>query len=150
VIVRNARIADLDALSELAYASKQSWGYDDSFMAACREELTVRHEHLSRHIVRVAEDAGTILGFHGVEREGARAELAWLFVAPQAMRRGVGHALLIDAIDVARDVGARTLVVEADPNAVGFYEHEGAVLVGEAPSLSIPGRVLPLLELAIG
>jgi GNAT superfamily N-acetyltransferase len=150
VILRDAHDTDLEALSALAYVSKQSWGYDDAFMAACREELSVRREHLGRHIVRVGEEAGTIVGFHGIEPNGARAELTWLFVAPRAMRRGVGHALLTDAIELARLRGILELVIEADPNAVAFYEHEGAVRIGEAASASIRGRTLPLLELAIG
>ena len=30
--LRDATVADLDALSDLAYASKAHWGYDDAFM----------------------------------------------------------------------------------------------------------------------
>ena len=33
--------------------------------------------------------------------------------------------------------------------AVPFYEHFGARQIGEEPSGSIPGRVLPLLELSL-
>ena len=41
-------------------------------------------------------------------------------------------------------------MIAADPNAVGFYERAGARVVGEIPSDSIAGRVLPLLVLAVG
>ena len=42
-----------------------------------------------------------------------------------------------------RAFGATELYIEADPFAAAFYERMGAVRVGEVPSASIPGRVLP-------
>ena len=73
----------------------------------------------------------------------------WLFVVPAAIGTGVGRILLADAVVVARALGARVLRIEADPNAAAFYQREGAQRVGEAPSASIPGRTLPLFELAV-
>jgi hypothetical protein len=45
-------------------------------------------------------------------------------------------------------LGARTLVIQGDPNAAAFYAAAGALLVGERPSASSAGRALPLYELA--
>jgi GNAT superfamily N-acetyltransferase len=72
-----------------------------------------------------------------------------LFVDPDAMRRGIGQALLADALGIAAGAGATRVRIEADPNATPFYERAGAVRVGDVPSGSIPGRVLPLLELDV-
>ena len=124
-------------MSALAFASKAHWGYDDAFMEACREELTLRPSDLARWRVRVA---GERAGVHAVSPDG---ELQWLFVAPAAMGCCVGAALFADACDVARAFGATELYIEADPFAAAFYERMGAVRVGEVPSASIPGRVLP-------
>jgi hypothetical protein len=41
-------------------------------------------------------------------------------------------------------------LIRADPNAVGFYLRAGTRVIGEIPSDSIAGRVLPLLVLAVG
>jgi GNAT superfamily N-acetyltransferase len=153
VKLRDATVADLDALSALAYASKAHWGYDDSFMRACRDELTVHAVDLERAVVRVAteEMERGLLGFHCVAPLTADlVELTWCFVAPPAMGRGVGRALLADAASVAALAGARVLRIEADPNAEAFYLRHGARRVGEVPSASVPGRALPLLELAVG
>lgn len=146
MIVRDAGIADLVVLSALAFTSKAYWGYDDAFMEACRAELTVRAEHLETYVVRIAELDGAIAGFHGVERTAKHPELMWLFVAPEFMGRGIGRALLDDAAAVARDLGAATLTIVADPNAQAFYVRAGARVVGAEPSGSIPGRNLPRLE----
>ena len=37
-------------------------------------------------------------------------------------------------------------MIDSDPEARPFYEAMGAVLVGDSPSASIPGRRLPRLE----
>ena len=46
-----------------------------------------------------------------------------------------------------RDAGRLTIL--ADPNAAAFYERAGAVRIGEAPSDSVPGRLLPLYEVRL-
>jgi GNAT superfamily N-acetyltransferase len=149
IAIHDARVADLQELNRLAYASKASWGYDDAFMAACREELTLRAADLDRTVIRVGMADDAIVGFASVACEGEAAELTALFVAPGAMRRGVGRTLLSDAVEVARAAGACRIRIEADPNAVGFYRAAGAQPRGDVPSQSIPGRRLPVLELVV-
>jgi hypothetical protein len=39
-------------------------------------------------------------------------------------------------------------VIQGDPNAAEFYQRCGARKIGERPSASIPGRVLPLYACA--
>jgi len=142
--IRDAAPADCDALSSLAFVSKAHWGYDDAFMDACRAELTITRADLETARVRVAVDT-RVDGFHGV-RNG---ELVWMFVAPDAIGRGIGRTLLLDACAVARAAGNEVLRIEADPHAAAFYEHLGARRVGEVASASIAGRVLPLYEMAL-
>jgi GNAT superfamily N-acetyltransferase len=146
LLIRDARADDCDALSALAFASKAHWGYDDAFMEACRAELTVTPSDLERVSLRVAEQDGSIVGFHAVD-DGD--EILWFFVAPEHMGKGIGAALFADACRVARDRGVTTLRIEADPYAAEFYERMGAVRIGVAPSASIPGRDLPLLSIDV-
>ena len=56
---------------------------------------------------------------------------------------------MLHAIDEARRRGAKRLTILADPYAAAFYERHGARPVGEAPSDAIPGRLLPLYEVAL-
>jgi GNAT superfamily N-acetyltransferase len=149
VIVRDGSVADLDELNRLALASKASWGYDDGFMAACRDELTLRPADLAHTVVRVGVEHDAVVGYAALVCDGEAAELTALFVAPDAMRRNVGRTLLEDAVDLARAAGARRLRIESDPNAAGFYARAGAERRGDVPSQSVPGRRLPLLELVI-
>jgi GNAT superfamily N-acetyltransferase len=143
-VIRDADPTDCATLSVLAMLSKAYWGYDEAFMDACRAELTVRPADLERGRVRVFDD-GELAGFHGI----IDGELQWMFVAPAAIGCGIGVLLWADAVTIAKEQGIETLRIESDPNAVGFYERMGAKRVGEVPSVSVPGRELPLLEFAV-
>src|SRR5436305_14891374 len=44
---------------------------------------------------------------------------------------------------------AQRLTILADPNAAGFYQRNGAVRIGEAPSDAVPGRLPPLYEVRL-
>ena len=71
------------------------------------------------------------------------AEIYDLFVEPDAMGLGVGRRLWDKLEAVARGMAVAAIGIDADPNAVGFYEHMGARVIGEVPSGSIEGRMLP-------
>ncbi len=145
-VIRPARPEDATHLSALALRSKRHWGYDDAFLSIVRSELTVSPEQTRTHRVMVAERDDRILGFYGLGGTGPDAELAWLFVEPDALRSGVGRALWHHAVDRARSSGCSSLVIESDPFAEGFYLTMGARREGESASRFIPGRVLPVLR----
>ena len=147
------------ALSALCLRSKAHWGYDPDFMEACRAELTITPGQVAAWPTIVAGPAGgPASGLAQFSVEGDRVWLEKLFVDPGAMGRGIGRALFTWAIDAARERGGRVLVIEADPQAVPFYQRLGAVPVGHAPSASIPGhapsasipgRALPVLHYSL-
>lgn len=146
VLVRPAWPDEGPALSVLAMESKARWGYDDDFMARCRDELTITRQRIGRERIRVAEMGGIVAGFSSMKVEDGKASVEDLFVSPRFVRAGIGHILVGDFLQYARRHGIRIVHVEADPNAAAFYEHEGFNLCGEVPSGSIPGRMLPLME----
>ena len=146
--LRPARLEECAALSALALRSKASWGYPADVLARCTAELTLSPELVSHTFV--IETVAGVQGFYALSPlDAQRVELEFLFVEPRALRRGYGRRLLAHAQRHAREaLGARTLVIQGDPNAAAFYRAAGAVRVGERPSASITGRVLPLYELA--
>jgi len=145
-MMRPARCDEIAALSDLAFRSKAYWGYDDAFMEACRGELTVHEADLERFHVFLLEREHAISGFGAVAPGEPEAELWWLFVDPASIGSGAGRTLWQHAVALARSLGVRTLRIESDPNAEGFYLAMGAVRIGEAPSQSIAGRSIPVLE----
>jgi GNAT superfamily N-acetyltransferase len=143
--LRAACPAEAAALTGLALGSKASWGYDDAFMAACRDELTLSEDRVEAARTVVAEEPGSgrVAGFVTLEGEPPHGEIGMLFVARDAMGRGVGRLLYGHALREAARLGFTRLGIDADPNAEPFYRAMGAVTVGRVPSGSVPGRTLP-------
>lgn len=137
--------ADLAAASDLCLRSKAHWGYDAAFMEMCREELTLAGDDLVADQVIAADRDGRLVGVAQVCRGETGCCLEKLFVDPDAMGQGIGGMLFEWAVSAARELGADTLSVEADPDAVPFYEKQGCRPAGMVASGSIPGRQIPRL-----
>jgi GNAT superfamily N-acetyltransferase len=114
-------------------------------MEACRGELSFEPRDLELTPIAVAELNGKSIGVAQIRVVDGEAALLKLFVEPKALRSGTGRALLAWATDVAKKLGATRLTIDADPDAAAFYRRMGACDVGQAPSGSIPGRMLPKL-----
>ncbi|MFI9624748.1 GNAT family N-acetyltransferase [Streptomyces sp. NPDC052042] len=147
--LRPARADEAGLLSGLALESKGHWDYDEAFLAACREELTLRPDDIERLRTTVAEEGGRVLGFTTLEGAPPEGALGMMFVAPGAIGRGLGRRLFEHAMAQARRLGFARLTIDADPNAEPFYAAMGAVRIGSTPSGSIPGRELPLMEYSL-
>ena len=141
--IRPARAEEAGALSDLCFRSKAVWGYDAGLMALMPAALEVAPEEIADGNVWVATGVdGQIAGVVALAPGDAPGvlDLNKLFVEPRHIRSGVGRALLSHAIAEARQRGAQRLTILADPNAAGFYERNGAVQIGKAPSDAVPGR----------
>jgi ribosomal protein S18 acetylase RimI-like enzyme len=143
---RRAGPGDAAALSNLAFRSKASNGYDTAFMEACRAELTFTANTMEAGETWLVETGGELAGFIDVRLQDGAAEVFAMFVEPGLKRNGLGRALWQQLETAARNLGADTVMLDADPAAVPFYEAMGCTVVGESPSGSIPGRMLPRLR----
>ena len=148
--IRRAHPDEADALSALAGRSKAHWGYDAVFLEQIRDAMTLHPDEIGRHEVWVLESAsGAPIGYHRVIL-GDPAELEDLWVDPSAIGFGAGRRLFEHALEIAGRGGASALEIDADPNALGFYERMGAVRIGDTPSTLIPGRSLPRMRIEVG
>jgi L-amino acid N-acyltransferase YncA len=152
--IRRARAHEARALTELSLRAKAVWGYEASFLARCRRAMTLTTREIEHRPHYVAEaPTGAILGFYSLgaaEEEGAATvSLEALFVAPDAIGRGVGRALWDHAVRAARGLGYETLFLVSDPNATGFYLAMGCRPAGGRPSEVDPARALPAFRFAL-
>jgi len=152
VKIRDARIEDAPALTKIAWAAKQSWGYPEAWLRRWTDGLRIDESVLGAMKVRIAEaeDEG-ILGFYALAGSGPIAQLEHLWVRPAMMGRGVGRTLVEHAVETALSSGATEMVIEADPHAEAFYVKLGAERIGAVPA-PVPGaenRTLPLLSIQI-
>ena len=144
--IRRATPGDAAALSVLALSSKAVWGYDATFMAACREELTITPDGIAGRPTWVLKEQGAILGFYQLRIAGGMADVAQFFIAPCSLRGGLGRRLWAHLEAQARAAGCTRLEVDSDPHAEGFYRAMGMIRSGDAASGSIRGRMLPHLQ----
>lgn len=144
--LRPGRADDAPALSALALRSKGHWGYDASFLEACRDELTLSADQVEMLRVVVAEIGSAVAGFVALAGKPPLGDLGHLFVDPPLIGRGVGRCLFGAGVEAARAEGFEAFTVDADPGAEAFYLRMGAKRIGTSASASIPGRRLPRLR----
>ncbi|HEX7518237.1 MAG TPA: GNAT family N-acetyltransferase [Chthoniobacterales bacterium] len=142
-----AKPHDADVLTEIAYAAKRHWGYPERWIESWRDTLTIRAEFIAANVTYCAmEDARTV-GFYLLTNGSGGLHLDHLWITPRAMGRGIGRALFEHALEQARRLGHRTLKIESDPNAEGFYARMGARRVGvTVTNIEDQRRELPLLR----
>lgn len=75
-VLRPAGPDEAAAISALALRSKAHWGYDEAFLAACRDDLTIDPSWCDGVRLVVAEADGTLLGYCRVAGPPPVGELA--------------------------------------------------------------------------
>ncbi len=150
MILREPTPSELPALTSLCQRSKAHWGYPADMLKAFADELTVTPQDLAEDAIMLAEDKRGLAGVVQVSKQGDDAVLEKLFVEPERLGEGTGKILYVWACRVARENGAKHLVIDSDPDAATFYQHMGAVQDGTVESGSIPGRQLPHLVHPLG
>jgi GNAT superfamily N-acetyltransferase len=148
--IRRAEQRDREELARVSFRSKAYWGYDDAFMESVREQLTPSESYIAGGRVYLAETPdGTILGFYGFLYEDEHLWLYDMFIAPEAIRTGIGRMLWNHAVDLARATGEPAFFIESDPNAEAFYLKMGAIRDGQRIAAG-SGRILPVLRYELG
>lgn len=149
--LRPAEVDDVAALTDISIRSKQSNGYDDAFMDACRDELTVTVAHLCQGEYWVACDGDAIVGMASLcpDKGQPSGEVHSFFIDPDHQGRGIGRLLWSRLLERAHAYAMTRIRLDADPNAVPFYKAMGFEVVGDAPSGSIPGRRIPHMVMVL-
>ena len=130
VSIRFAAAADTTALSALYRRSSLSNEGDRENLLAHQDALKLSVAPVVEQRVRVAVVDDRIVGFATVLVTESVGELEDLFVDPDWMRRGIGRALVCDAVARARECGVTRIEVTANGHALDFYESVGFVLAG--------------------
>lgn len=147
--IRKARTDEGPILSRIALRSKAYWGYDESFIEACREDLTISEQKIEGNHVYVLENSSTIIGFYCLAAEGRTGRLDFLFIDPDYIGKGYGKILWESVIHTAREIGLDEFTIDSDPHAEEFYKKMGAVRIGEVESTVFRGRKLPLMKMMV-
>ena len=148
ISIRRVIPEEAELLSHIAQSSKAHWGYPKRWLEIWTPLLTFSPEYFAEHESWVAALDNSPIGFYTLQEQNGNAWIEDLWVLPEYVGQGVGRQLFLDAISRARQMGYKTLQLEADPNALGFYEKMGMHKIGERHS-EVEGqpRVLPIMEM---
>jgi ribosomal protein S18 acetylase RimI-like enzyme len=113
-------------------------------------QLTFTPQYFDENGSWVAVDGNRPIGFYTLLNKNATAWLENLWVLPEYMGKGIGRQLFLHAMIRAHELGFKTMQLEADPNALGFYEKMGMGRIGERLS-EVDGqpRILPIMEIPL-
>jgi len=148
ISIRRTVPKEADVLTQLALSAKAHWGYPDRWMEIWTAQLTFSPEYFEENESWLFVDNAKPIAFYTLQEKNGNAWLENLWVLPEYIGKGVGKQLFLHATELARRRGYKTLQLEADPNAVGFYEKMGMHKIGERHS-EIEGqpRSLPIMEI---
>ena len=148
VKIRPARKDEAQLLSAIALQAKAHWGYPAETLRSWETQLKVTSEDVASKPIYVGEVEEVVVGFYSLAMSGQTWELDNLWILPEFMHRGIGRTLLNHALDLAAKGGARSVVVDADPNAESFYLECGATRYAAvpAPIEGQPERIRPQLR----
>jgi GNAT superfamily N-acetyltransferase len=138
-VIRDAVPADLATLRDVYRRASLSNEGDRVNLLANPEALGFPGLGGDDRRTRVATADGRIAGFATSVPAGDVLELDDLFVDPGWMRRGAGRALVLDAVAIARDLGAGRVEVTANPHALVFYGKAGFIAGNEVRTRFGPG-----------
>jgi GNAT superfamily N-acetyltransferase len=137
-------------LTQIAFAAKRHWDYPERWIQLWSPLLTITPEFIETHETYVVWIDEKPVGFCVLSLENKKASVEHLWVLPEYMGKGIGAELFTYMLSRCKELGARILEIESDPNALGFYERMGAKKVGEAlREVDGQPRVLPVLEIKI-
>jgi len=150
ILIRRARPEEADVLSQIAIAAKGHWNYPEHWMKLWIPQLTFGPAYFEQNESWTAELDGEAIAFYTIQERDGNAWLENIWVLPMYIGHGVGKELFLHVISRSRELGFNTLKLEADPNAVGFYEKMGMRKVGEYRyDLDGQPRILPIMEMKL-
>ena len=113
------------------------------------DDLLVTESYIDQHYVYLVRHQGTIKGYYSyIGENDAIAKLDNLFIDPLNIGSGLGKQLMHDFLDRVRTQGFHKATLDSEPRAEAFYQKFGFRTVNHLES-AIPGRALPVMELAL-
>lgn len=149
-LIRRVNPEEAEVLTQIALFAKRHWGYSERWMEVWTPQLTFSPDYFETNESWVAVEGENPVAFYTLRENNGIAWLENLWVLPEHIGRGIGKELFLHAVSLARQRGYKSLQLEADPNATGFYEKMGMKTIGERHS-EVAGspRILPVMEMTL-
>jgi GNAT superfamily N-acetyltransferase len=140
VHIRYGHVSERSALVELQRRASLVYEETRADLLAHPDAIELPDVQLEDRRVRVAEIASQPVGFSVTLPQTPGAwELDGLFVEPLHWGKGIGRALVLDAMELARHGGVNAIDVIANPRAEDFYKKVGFTGSDHVPTRFGPG-----------
>lgn len=144
--VEKVNISDAKKLTELTVKSKSYWNYAEEQIEKWRPELTITAAYIDKNeVYKLIIDDQLIAYYAYFGLDKGKVKLDNMFITPEFIGMGYGKLLMMDVMNKVKRSGFTGIIIDADPNAKGFYEKMGFLEVGKIES-SISNRFLPVME----
>lgn len=130
-----------------------NWNMSRDKLRAVRRAVFIDEQHVPEELewddaddrayhVLASDDEGVPIGTGRLQIDGRIGRMA---VLREWRRRGVGKAILIALVDLARKEGCSVVRLHAQTHALAFYARQGFVAIGsEFEEAGIPHRAMEL------
>ena len=147
---RPAGPADLALVNQLMREGKAYWGYPEEGVDRFMKVYGIPDAtYFEKNFGYIAEVDQEVVGFYLFTPTETPPELAYFFLNTRFIGQGYGRPLWDHCVQQAQTKGWEKFAFVSDPHALGFYEHMGAIVVGELPMTTLPDHLAPMMEFAL-
>lgn len=147
---QRAKKKDFSELTRLANISKKHWGYSEDLMELWKEDLEINTDYINENEVMNVLSDGQLIGFYALKFDNTNEcyEIDHFWLLPEFMGKGFGKQIFHHIMKTLADKGQSKAILEADPNAAGFYEKMNGKIIGQRES-KVSRRYLPIFEFIV-
>lgn len=149
-MLHKATEKDIPLLNQLIREGKGYWGYPENGLERFFQTFGIANgTYFEKGFGFLAETEDQVMGYILFKFQEDRLELDHFGLDTQFIGQGYGRPLWDHTVMIAQAEGWKEFMFWADPHALGFYEHMGAVKVGERPMVTLPGHMAPIMRFVI-
>ena len=141
---------DLLILNQLIREGKAYWGYPEAGIDRFMDQFGISDiSYFKKSFGFILESSEGVIGTYIFSSDESGPMLDHLFLNTQFIGQGYGRQLWDHCVESARKKGWELFTFWADPNALEFYEHMGAIKIGERPMITLTGHMAPIMQFNI-
>lgn len=135
---------DVEVLTNLAIESESIWGFDKEYMSLFELLYSVTQQFVKNHpVYKLLNDDESLIGFFGLEVMPSSPILEYFYIKADYVGMGFGSTMWNELIRICRSLHIQSFEFVTNPEAAGFYEHNGAKIVDWVTSVMIPNQKIP-------
>ncbi|GHV54567.1 hypothetical protein FACS1894216_14860 [Synergistales bacterium] len=134
--IRPAMPYEADRLSHICFRAMAYRGSTTELLNGLEEtdHFSVSPDDIEANMAYVAEDEeeGDAVGFYLMRASENECVVNKFYVIPESVGEDARAHLFFHACEMAETAGAECLTIEAEPEAMGFFEEMGAEPIGDS------------------